>query len=652
MKRVAWLAAGAVISLLPPRAASAAAPLDAYGRLPALDQMTISPDGATLAYVASSAAGRRVVIQRLSDDKILATLQAGENKVRWLDWAGARHLLVTLSKTALLEDPTGYVQFLGGISEYFSVQDYNLDSNRTLAPMDSAPQALNVVSSRPVVRTSSGRPTVFLEGVSYATADSGKPLATLYSTSLDGRPLAKVDTGPRSTEGWVIDPQGRAVAQAQYDSKSGRYSVLLREQGRWVERYAESAPLDPPSLMGLASRPGVMLVRAYRKGRPALYEMSLNAGAWSAPLDIPADDYLLHDPLSRLAIGRVHTGESRIEYIFDDPADQRAWNKLAKAFEGEEVTLASWSDDRKRIIVKVEGGRDGAAYALVNLNTGKVDWLGDAHEGVTDKDVAEVRTISYTAADGLRIPAYLTLPRGREAKRLPLVVLPHGGPASRDLPGFDWWAQALASRGYAVLQPQFRGSDGFGETHLAAGYGQWGRKMQTDLSDGVRHLAKEGLIDPKRVCIVGASYGGYAALAGATLDAGAYRCAVSVAGPADLGRMIGHARGRWGGRSNIATRYWARFMGVEDGSESKLDSLSPARLADRVNIPVLLIHGQDDTVVPYQQSLTMQRALQSAGKSAELVTLKGEDHWLSQGATRLQMLRATVQFLETNNPPG
>jgi dipeptidyl aminopeptidase/acylaminoacyl peptidase len=203
-----------------------------------------------------------------------------------------------------------------------------------------------------------------------------------------------------------------------------------------------------------------------------------------------------------------------------------------------------------------------------------------------------------------------------------------------------------------VLQPQFRGSEGFGEAHLAAGYGQWGRKMQTDLSDGVRQLAKDGTIDPKRVCIAGASYGGYAALAGVTLDPGVYRCAVAVAGVADLGRMLRWERERRNGSGNEAVRFWRRFMGVTANDDSSVDAWSPALKADTITAPVLLIHGKDDTVVAFEQSRIMADAMRKAGKPVELVTLAGEDHWLSRGPTRIQMLEATVAFLEKHNPPG
>ena len=262
-----------------------------------------------------------------------------------------------------------------------------------------------------------------------------------------------------------------------------------------------------------------------------------------------------------------------------------------------------------------------------------------------------MRTLAYPAADGTLIPAFLTLPRGVPARRLPLVVMVHGGPNSHDKPGFNWQSQAVASLGYAVLQPQYRGSDGFGRTHLEAGYGQWGRKMQTDLSDGLNGLAAEGLIDPKRVCIVGDSYGGYAAMAGVTLQTGIYRCAVSVAGGSVLSRLMIQA-GTDDGVRSLTTRYWRRFFGATRAGDPVFNAISPARHADRLSAPLLLIHGDIDTIVQPEQSRIMQNAARRAGKTVQLVTLKGEDHNLSRGATRQEMLRAIADFLRTNLPTG
>ena len=215
---------------------------------------------------------------------------------------------------------------------------------------------------------------------------------------------------------------------------------------------------------------------------------------------------------------------------------------------------------------------------------------------------------------------------------------------------FDWWAQALAAEGYAVLQPNYRGSD-LNRKWIEAGYGEWGRKMQSDLSDGLGYLAAQGIVDPQRACIVGASYGGYAALAGVSLQSGIYRCAVAVAAVSDPANML-----RWVARkesygTKIGTRYWERFLGVQDPGDKKLDAISPLKQADRITVPLLLIHGREDSTVPYEQSTDIVKALKRAGKTPAFITLEQEDHYLSRSATRLQMLKASMEFLEKYNPP-
>jgi dipeptidyl aminopeptidase/acylaminoacyl peptidase len=229
--------------------------------------------------------------------------------------------------------------------------------------------------------------------------------------------------------------------------------------------------------------------------------------------------------------------------------------------------------------------------------------------------------------------------------------LPHGGPGARDTLDFDWLREAIVSRGYAVLQPNFRGSSGYPNGFQQAGYGEWGRKMQTDLSDGVRHLVAEGVVDPKRVCIFGWSYGGYAALAGATLEHGVYRCAADMAGPSDLRLMLQYVETKTGSRNNDSLRFWDRYMGVKGPGDPALDLISPARQAANAEIPILIVHGKDDTVVDYRQSTVMADALRQAGKPVSLVSLDSEDHWGSRSETRLQLLRAVMDFLIANNPP-
>ena len=363
-----------------------------------------------------------------------------------------------------------------------------------------------------------------------------------------------------------------------------------------------------------------------------------------------------HHQSSRSPTGGSTSGDDldhdRPVHAFSDAAAGRLWALAAAALPDAAPSLISWSNDFKHAIFFTSGSGDSGTYYLLNVEAGELNGIGSAYPEIAADQVAPIRPITYAAADGLEIPGYLTTPPGIEdPKNLPLVVLAHGGPASRDYLGFDWWAQALASRGFAVLQPNFRGSEGYGEDFTEAGYGEWGRKMQTDLSDGVRWLASEGVIDPARVCIVGASYGGYAAMAGPTLDVGVYRCAVSVNGVSDLRRMVeAEAKGREH-RDNEVVRYWNRFMGAERLGDRSLDERSPARLAARADAPMLLIHGRDDTVVPIEQSRVMAQALRRAGKPVEMVELDGEDHWLSRSETRQRMLGETLRFLEAHNPP-
>lgn len=262
--------------------------------------------------------------------------------------------------------------------------------------------------------------------------------------------------------------------------------------------------------------------------------------------------------------------------------------------------------------------------------------------------MGETRWITYKARDGLEIPAYVTMPPGApKDARLPLVVLPHGGPRARDIYDFDYMAQFLATRGYAVLQPQFRGSSGFGDDFTKAGKGEWGGKMQTDLLDGVAALADGGEVDPARVCIVGASFGGYAALAGATLFPDAYRCAASIAGIGDLAQLM-LEEGRLYGRQSGSAQALRDDLGSAD--RAKVLAMSPARQAASATIPILLIHGEKDTVVLPAQSERMAEALKAAGKAHELVMLKDENHYLTCSSTRTQTLEAVERFLAKHLP--
>jgi dipeptidyl aminopeptidase/acylaminoacyl peptidase len=201
-----------------------------------------------------------------------------------------------------------------------------------------------------------------------------------------------------------------------------------------------------------------------------------------------------------------------------------------------------------------------------------------------------------------------------------------------------------------VLQPNYRGSSGYGRAFFERGWGEWGGKMLSDIADGVFALGAQGIADPARACIVGASYGGYAALAGVTLQHGLYRCAVAVGGVSDLSDLSIWTQLRHH-RQSSAVRGFLKETGADVADRGALDALSPVKLAGGADAPVLLIHATDDTVVPIEQSQSMASALKHAGKTVELVKLKGDDHWLSREDTRVEMLKAAVGFVTAHNPP-
>lgn len=207
---------------------------------------------------------------------------------------------------------------------------------------------------------------------------------------------------------------------------------------------------------------------------------------------------------------------------------------MQQAFPGLTVHIVSWDLAKDCVIVSAEGPRQPATYYLLDRTTHQTQTIASAYPTLQTGDLGEMKPYNYVARDGLPIPAYLTLPPGKAPRALPVVVMPHGGPDDRDEMGFDWMAQFLANRGYAVLQPNYRSSSGYGHKFTEAGLHQWGLTMQDDISDGVKKMIADGIADPKRVCIVGASYGGYAALAGAAFTPDLYACAASWAGVSDL----------------------------------------------------------------------------------------------------------------------
>jgi len=649
---VRWALAAFLILCLPLPAwcqsPSGPPPLTAYGSLPSLELVEVSATGSRLAFIAVLGEQRTLVVVDVASNTPLGRAAVGQVKIRDLRWIGDDRVLITTSTTQALPF------FNSSRRELFLGQIYEPATGRIVEALGSPDSLLNVLMGPTDVLTTPEGPLVLVRAYSFEET-GGLDLYSVDPRSGRGR---RAETMPYDVESYVLDPFGRSVARAEYDARSREWSLRFRQGGSFREVWKTTAPLDAPALMGLGMSGDSVIVAAdrpdlSREGREDadFFDVKLDTGIWRPVRFEFSPTALLFHPTTRKLIGASRLEAMGRRYVFSDDDAGALWEVVQQTFPGQSPELVSWSDDLRTIVVFTSDDGDAGSYHYINLDRQSMAKIGAAYPSVSADQIAPVQAVSYVAADGLEIHGYLTLPPGKaEATGLPLIVLAHGGPASRDMPGFDWWAQALASRGYAVLQANFRGSTGYGAEFLEAGYGEWGRKMQTDLSDGVRHLAGQGMIDPSRVCIVGGSYGGYAAMAGPTLDRGVYRCAVAVAGVSDLRRMVAHEADTGGRRDSEAVRYWNRFMGAERLGDRSLDERSPARLAQQADAPILLLHGRDDTVVPIEQSRLMASALRRANKPFEFIELAGEDHWLSRAETRQKMLAETVRFLQANNP--
>jgi dipeptidyl aminopeptidase/acylaminoacyl peptidase len=459
---------------------------------------------------------------------------------------------------------------------------------------------------------------------------------------------------------WWLDLDGNAIVKEDSSRGTVRFYRKLAD-GSWQQfhsiPYDDLDQLPEYTAVGPSDQPQKYYVIARPEGRDrtGLYLYDLVAGTFSEPLVENARydlDTAVIDRGGTRVVGTCRTEHTTV-CEFTDASVNGHLRAVRKYFaNGANVDVVDASQDQRTIVLSVDGVSHPPAYYLYEVGRSKLTLLGHVQPALEGRALPTGEVVQWKAGDGLELSGYLTRPHGAaDARALPLVVLVHGGPESRDQLEFDVEAQYLASLGYAVFQPNFRGSGGFGQAFAELGYGQFGRRMQDDVTEGVRTMVERGVADPQRICIVGASYGGYAALAGATLTPDLYRCAVSTAGVSDLEEFVRFRRVRWGADSE-GYRYWLKAIGDPDTDAARLAATSPARLASSVRVPILLIHGGSDFVVPIEQSRKMKAALEKARKPVELIEVHDEGHsgWSEEDYRR--RFDALARFLRKHLGPG
>ncbi len=358
--------------------------------------------------------------------------------------------------------------------------------------------------------------------------------------------------------------------------------------------------------------------------------------------DVLADPTsLIHAIGKRDIIGVLYAGATpRYEYFDPESADAKAHRALQKAFPGQIVGTSIYTTNKNDVLVYVDGDREPGGYYVMNLETRKVTPMMFAADWLDPKRLSPQRDVTFKARDGRTIPALLTAPVGSDGKNLPLIIHPHGGPISvKDDWGFDTTVQLLASHGYAVLQVNYRGSSGYGRDHTEAGYRQWGLKMQDDLTDATNWVIAEGIADKNRICIFGASYGGYAALMGVAKEPDLYKCAIGQVGVYELGRIWSDDSGKGEG----VRRFLTKTLNYSDGAD-----VSPNRIAHRIKVPVFLSAGHEDETAPVEHTEMMEAALKKAGVPVETLYFKTEGHGIYKLEHRREFYAKLLTFLQKN----
>jgi dipeptidyl aminopeptidase/acylaminoacyl peptidase len=628
------LAVACVASAAPsPAARPEPIPVSTFGKRPFLESPRLSPDGSRVAATVDVKGTPALAVLNLFDKaQDMRLIGVGDHQILWYRWAGTDRLLVSL----LMEG-----KYYGYDVRVSRLVMYQL-STQTPASVGLKRQGFD---GDDVIHVDDDGKFILLSASRDIESHPG-----VYRVNLETLEMELVQKPRQPITEWIADDNG--IVRGGYGYALGRLKFIYRDQPGGDFRVLANVRLEESEneidTFRIATKGDKgFVVTNGRTGRFGLYEFDWKTSEIGAPVfehaEVDMDDFWMNDAGD--TVEAVFYTDDRDRVVWFDPELKELQEEIDQALPGRINWVTDTSRDRTRLIVWTGTADDPGQYYYYDRAGGKLSRLAAPYEWLKDKTLAPVKYVSYRARDGLQIRAYLTMPVGREPSQLPLVLLPHGGPHVRDRWRYDYWVQFLANRGYVVFQPNFRGSDGYGKEFLAKGFGQWGAGMQDDLTDGVKWLVAEGTVDPQRVCIMGASYGGYAALMGAIRTPELFRCAISWAGVTDLNDMMRHDRNQL-----LPARYRQWRNRVRGEAEVDLRSLSPVHRASEVGVPVLLMHGTMDDNVPYRQAEAFVKAMKKSGKPLEFLEFPGVGHDIEDTDDRVQMLGAVDVFLKANNP--
>lgn len=624
----------------PPPATPDRLPTSAFAQLPFVEQAHLSPSGTRLAGIFGLGGVQSVLIMPLirdsNPDEHSFRMEIPDGvEIDWVRWANEDFLLAGLRQRHSDLELDFYVTRL------LVIDRVKRGITRPLWNLNG--QNVSDVVWKPAV---DGDNRILLAGQDSIFENDEGLWPSVYEVSLANGRGRIVQRGRAGVTEWVADNAGVVRLGIGFRPSALSWTVSYRSRGNDSFKLTDVADTRKgegvirPMAIRSDSDIGFAL-HLDDKGKSGLWEYDIARQAdvklIAASEALPIDGAILSaDGSTVIGVTQAH-GPTR----WLDPALAELQAQFDKSVPGRTADIISLSRDRSRMLVEVGAPDTPGLLYYFDTSDGVLHKVALVNEAIGARHLAPVRLVRYKARDGLDIEAVLTLPAGREPRDLPLVVLPHGGPWANDEPRYDYWTQFLANRGYAVIQPNFRGSTGYGSAFERKGEGQMGLAMQDDISDAVRWAVSQGIANAGRVCIVGAFYLGYAAMWGIVKDPGQYRCAISIAGVSNVRRDVNDF-----GTDLLGKLYTAQWTAMAPD----FAAVSPSNFVEKIKAPLLLIHGQKDVRVDYHQSQRMFDKMTKAGKTVEYVLLPKADHNFGRQADRQALLEAMEGFLARYNP--
>lgn len=636
---------------------TAALPVESFASLPDVSQLKLSPSGEKISSIIRISTevmnGTAVQVTELKSAQSKLVLFTDNKKydISWVSWKDEKTLLVGVVYPSKIDTWVG-ISRVNAKTRATRLMIVDLEKDQILTPFSSnflKKYKIMPIAQDVVVDTLSDEPDHLLMALptNQSLAMGSRSFTGIYKVNFRDQSIHSYQMSEDYVYEWLADQQHR-IRAGFYVHDDGTRKIILKNatdekwQALWPHKIFSVDEVTP---LGFGLDPNILYIRAYHEKRLAIFKVNLADKNLTRELVFSDPVYdvnggLVYSPITKDVIGVTYSANGG--FTFFDPDLKKLQASIDKAMPNSKNFIYAFSQDMQTFLVFSSSDVDSGTFYLGRRNPIRLNAVASRYKKLDSALMSPTKRYDYKARDGLAIEAYLTLPKNSAGKNFATIIFPHGGPISRDDDSFNYWTQYLADKGYAVLQMNFRGSAGQGLDFRNAGLKNWGMEMQNDIEDGARKLIADGIADEKSLCILGASYGGYAALMGAVKTPEFYKCAVSIAGVSNVFEMVKD------NRDNFSSY---NIVDEQIGNDNKhLKEISPVNYADRIKVPVLLVHGDDDRQVPVKHSIQMRDALLKAGKNVTYLELPNEDHYLTNNENRIATFKAIDSFLDKHLP--